>query len=169
MREATTMDPIARSLLEAQDKAAALFDAVLAADLIRPGRLESELSSDIHALAKSQFGLHRHWHKRIVRAGANTLLTYHQESVDRRIGGDDIVYLDLGTRPPRPAAADRRIPRRVVDYLKNPAAAFGPARHRGSRAAPICPSRVMRRKISAPARHPASKAPPQATIRTEIR
>jgi Xaa-Pro aminopeptidase len=31
-----------------------------------------------------------------VRAGPNTLLTYHDESEDRRIMEDDIVYLDFG-------------------------------------------------------------------------
>jgi Xaa-Pro aminopeptidase len=90
------MDAISQSLLEAQNKAAALFDAVVAEGLIRPGKLESELSVDIHGLAKSRFGLRRHWHKRVVRAGPNTLLTYHDHSEDRRIEADDIVYLDFG-------------------------------------------------------------------------
>ena len=90
------MDSIAQSLLDAQNKAAALFAAVVSADLIKPGKLESELSVDIHALAKSEFGLRRHWHKRIVRAGANTLLTYSDPAEDRRIVEDDIVYLDFG-------------------------------------------------------------------------
>jgi len=90
------MDSISESLLTAQNKAAALFDAVVAEGLIRPGKLESELSVDIHGLAKSRFGLRRHWHKRVVRAGPNTLLTYHDHSEDRRIEADDIVYLDFG-------------------------------------------------------------------------
>jgi Xaa-Pro dipeptidase len=94
--ETGSVELIGRSLLEAQVKAAALFAAVVDARLIRPGILESELSSEIHVLAKSQFGLRRHWHKRIVRAGPNTLLTYHQDCVDRRISDDDIVYLDFG-------------------------------------------------------------------------
>jgi Xaa-Pro aminopeptidase len=54
------------------------------------------LTQDIHELARRDFGLRRHWHKRVVRAGANTLLTYHDESEDRRIMEDDIVYLDFG-------------------------------------------------------------------------
>lgn len=96
MSEAKSLEPIAQALLQAQVKAAALFDAVVDARLIRPGILESELSAEIHALAKAQFGLRRHWHKRVVRAGPNTLLTYSQECEDRRIGDDDIVYLDFG-------------------------------------------------------------------------
>jgi Xaa-Pro dipeptidase len=89
-------DAIARSLLEAQNKAQSLFAAVLANGLIQAGKLESELSMDIHALAQSQFGVRRHWHKRIARAGPNTMLTYYDESADRRIAEDDIVYLDFG-------------------------------------------------------------------------
>jgi len=90
------MDAIAQSLLDAQNKAAALFRAVVSEGLIQAGKSESELSKDIHALAKSRFGLRRHWHKRLVRAGPNTLLTYGDEAPDRQIGADDIIYLDLG-------------------------------------------------------------------------
>ena len=32
----------------------------------------------------------------MVRSGPNTLLTYHDPAVDRRIEDDDIVYLDFG-------------------------------------------------------------------------
>src|SRR5580658_6290655 len=90
------MDPVSQALLEAQNKAAALFAAIVAGDLIQPGKLESELTDDIHKLASEHFGVRRHWHKRIVRAGSNTLLGYHDETVDRRIEADDVVYLDLG-------------------------------------------------------------------------
>jgi Xaa-Pro dipeptidase len=90
------VDSIAQSLLEAQAKAQALFAAVVSKGLIQPGKLESELSTDIHALARAEFGLRRHWHKRIARAGPNTMLTYHDEPADRRIEHDDIVYLDFG-------------------------------------------------------------------------
>ena len=90
------MDAVAQSLLAAQNKAEALFAEVLARGLIRPGKFESELTADIHALAKALFGVRRHWHKRIARAGPNTLLTYYDEPSDRRIGADDIVYLDFG-------------------------------------------------------------------------
>jgi len=90
------MDRVARSLKEAQDKAAALFAAAVSGGLIQAGKLESELTQDIHELARREFGLRRHWHKRIVRAGPNTLLTYYDESEDRRIREDDLVYLDFG-------------------------------------------------------------------------
>ena len=90
------MDAIAQSLLAAQSKAESLFREVVESGMIQAGKLESELTSDIHALAQSKFGVRRHWHKRIARAGANTLLTYGDEAPDRRIAADDIVYLDFG-------------------------------------------------------------------------
>jgi Xaa-Pro dipeptidase len=90
------MDAIAQSLLAAQSKAESLFREVVESGMIQAGKLESELTSEIHALAQSKFGVRRHWHKRIARAGANTLLTYGDEAPDRRIAADDIVYLDFG-------------------------------------------------------------------------
>jgi Xaa-Pro dipeptidase len=90
------MDAVSQALLDAQNKAEALFAAVVEDGLIRAGRLESELSEDIHELARDRFGVTRHWHKRIARAGSNTLLGYHDETADRRIEADDIVYLDFG-------------------------------------------------------------------------
>jgi len=89
-------DKAAQFLLEAQEKAKALFEAVLSRGLIVPGKLESELSGEIHELARSRFGLRRHWHRRIARAGENTMLTYYDQPQDRRIGDDDVVYLDFG-------------------------------------------------------------------------
>lgn len=90
------MDEVAQSLIEAQEKARALFAEVVAGGLIVPGKLESELSTDIHHLARDRFGLRRHWHKRIARAGENTMLGYYDEPEDRRIAADDVVYLDFG-------------------------------------------------------------------------
>lgn len=90
------MDAISRSLIAAQNKAQALFDEVVATGMIRPGKLESQLTDEIHALAESRFGVRRHWHKRIARSGPNTLLTYHDPDSDRAITDDDVVYLDFG-------------------------------------------------------------------------
>jgi Xaa-Pro dipeptidase len=90
------MDAVSRELLAAQVKAEALFAEVVDCGLVSAGKLESELTEEIHALAQSRFGVRRHWHKRIARAGPNTLLTYYDESTDRRITDDDIVYLDFG-------------------------------------------------------------------------
>src|ERR1700722_3548445 len=90
------MDGVSRELLAAQVKAEALFAEVVDRGLVSAGKLESELTEEIHALALSSFGVRRHWHKRIARAGPNTLLPYHDESTDRRITDNDIVYLDFG-------------------------------------------------------------------------
>jgi Xaa-Pro dipeptidase len=90
------MDAVSSELLAAQIKAEALFAEVVDRGLVSAGKLESELTEEIHALAQSRFGVRRHWHKRIARAGPNTLLTYYEDSTDRRITADDIVYLDFG-------------------------------------------------------------------------
>ena len=87
---------VEQALADAQRKAQELFTAVVDAGLIREGLLESELSEQIHELARERFGVRRHWHKRVVRCGPNTVLTYYDEPADRRIAADDLVYLDFG-------------------------------------------------------------------------
>jgi Xaa-Pro aminopeptidase len=42
------------------------------------------------------FGVTRHWHRRIVRAGPNTLQPFQERPPDRVIADDDILFLDLG-------------------------------------------------------------------------
>lgn len=83
-------------LLDAQDKAARLFDEVTDRRLVRPGVGERALSNEIRDLAADMFGVTRHWHKRIVRAGSNTLETFRENPPDLVIGEDDIVFLDFG-------------------------------------------------------------------------
>jgi len=88
-------DDRAASLLDAQHKASRLF-AEIELGLIRPGITESQLSGEIFALAADKFGVTTHWHKRVVRAGANTLQPYRENPPDRVIGADDILFVDLG-------------------------------------------------------------------------
>ncbi|MGX7681609.1 M24 family metallopeptidase [Jatrophihabitans sp. DSM 45814] len=83
-------------LLDAQAKAAELFVAVGSSGLIAPGVLETTASNAIRDLAADMFGVSRFWHKRIVRAGANTLEPYRQNPPDRVIAEDDIVFCDFG-------------------------------------------------------------------------
>jgi Xaa-Pro aminopeptidase len=85
----------AASLLHAQAQAEHLFDAI-EQELIRPGISESALSEAIYALAEARFGVTTHWHKRVVRSGPNTLLTYAADPADRVIEPDDILFVDLG-------------------------------------------------------------------------
>ena len=89
-------DRVADALLGAQHKATELFSEIVSGGLIRPGVLESELSQEIYALANRRFGVRRHWHKRVVRCGPNTLLGYYAEPPERRLAEDDVVYLDFG-------------------------------------------------------------------------
>lgn len=90
------MDGVSRALIDAQRKAEELFAAVLDTKILAPDKLESEVSDEIHALAQARFGVRRHWHKRIARCGPNSMLSYYEESVDRRLSADDVVYLDFG-------------------------------------------------------------------------
>jgi Xaa-Pro dipeptidase len=83
-------------LKAAQNKAEGLFQAVEARGLIRPGITEEALNAEIYALAKQMYGITTYWHKRIVRAGRNTLLPYAENPPDLVIGTDDILFLDLG-------------------------------------------------------------------------
>jgi len=83
-------------LTAAEDLALALCDAIESAGLIAPGRSEVEVNRDIAALAERDFGVTKHWHKRIVRAGINTVCVFSDNPADRVIEANDTVYLDLG-------------------------------------------------------------------------
>jgi Xaa-Pro dipeptidase len=86
----------AAELHEAQSKAERLFHEIEARGLIRSAITESTLNADIYALAKEMYGITTYWHKRIVRAGKNTLLPYAENPPDLMIETDDILFLDLG-------------------------------------------------------------------------
>src|SRR5579863_7224537 len=92
----TLEDSRAAALLQAQEKANELFRAVEIEGLIRPDIPESKLNQDIYDLAKQMYGISTYWHKRIVRAGRNTLAPYDENPPDLTIGDDDILFLDLG-------------------------------------------------------------------------
>ena len=96
MSTASIQNPRAAALLEAQSKAHALFKAAEDGGILRAGRLESQINQDIYDLAEKMFGISKYWHKRIVRAGSNTLAPYDENPPDRLVGEDDILFLDLG-------------------------------------------------------------------------
>jgi Xaa-Pro aminopeptidase len=83
-------------LLAAERKTDALFEAIEAQAFVRPGRSETEIDRDIYTLAETEFGVKQHWHKRIVRAGPNTVRIFAENPPVRTIGDDDTVSLDLG-------------------------------------------------------------------------
>lgn len=85
-----------KELMKAESKALRLFDRVEEANLIRPGITELELNKSIYDLAKSEFKINKFWHKRIVRAGRNTLYPYKENPEDLTITEDDILFLDFG-------------------------------------------------------------------------
>jgi Xaa-Pro aminopeptidase len=86
----------ARSLVAAEEKAVALFDQVVGRGLIAAGETESAVSKQVRDLGAELFGTNKHWHKRIVRSGPNTLKPYAENPPDRLLESDDIVFLDFG-------------------------------------------------------------------------
>ena len=89
-------DVRATRLLDAQDKAAQLFAEIGTRPISRPGVTVVQPSDEIRDLAADMFGVDRHWHKRIVRAGPNTLQPYRKNPPDREIAADDIAFADFG-------------------------------------------------------------------------
>jgi len=86
----------AAALLQTQQKADELFKAIENQGIIRANVLESQINQDIYDLAERMFGISTYWHKRIVRAGRNTLAPYDENPPDLTVHDDDIVFLDLG-------------------------------------------------------------------------
>ena len=83
-------------LVDAETRAGQLFDAVVDRGLIKPGETERAVSDAVRDLAADLFGVSRFWHKRIVRAGENTLKPYRENPPDRVLADDDITFLDFG-------------------------------------------------------------------------
>jgi Xaa-Pro dipeptidase len=69
-------DPRGLALFAAQAQASAMFGEI-ERRLIRAGVTESQLDREIYALAAEMFGVTTHWHKRVIRAGLNTLQPYN--------------------------------------------------------------------------------------------
>ena len=91
----STMNEARQKLLTAEQKAKQLFNAIEARGLIAPGKSESQLCREIVQIAKDEFGIAEHWHKKIVRAGINTLQPFIADPPDRIIQTDDIVFFDF--------------------------------------------------------------------------
>src|ERR1700743_2133925 len=90
------MDAVKQKLVNAEQKAAELFQAAEACNLIVPGKSEKQLNEEIFALAKELFGINKYWHKRIIRCGANTLKPYDENPPDLVIQENDILFFDFG-------------------------------------------------------------------------
>ena len=87
---------IRQKLVNAQDVSIQLFKAIEENKLIAAGKTEAQLNEEVCSLALKEFGIKQHWHKKIVRAGKNTLSIYHDDPSDRTIDEDDILFIDLG-------------------------------------------------------------------------
>lgn len=83
-------------LIAAEDRALEMLHVIEASGAVAPGRREGEVDADIAAIAERQFGVTRHWHKRLVRTGPNTLCVFADTPDERVIEANDTIYLDLG-------------------------------------------------------------------------
>src|ERR1700743_1403200 len=84
------------ALVAAEKRAEGLVEAIEQRRLLQSGRDEREIEKEIYAIALREFGVEKHWHKRIVRSGPNTLTIAADNPPDRTIETNDIVYVDLG-------------------------------------------------------------------------
>ena len=83
-------------LLNAEKITIQLFDAVEKNNLIIAGKSEAQLAAEVCNLAFEKFGIENHWHKKIVRAGKNTVCIYPDDPPNEIIQENDIVILDFG-------------------------------------------------------------------------
>lgn len=90
------MKTVLSNLQEAERKAAALFEELEKRNLVQAGKTEKELNTEVFQLAEELFAIKKYWHKRIVRAGENTLLPYRANPENLIIQEDDILFFDFG-------------------------------------------------------------------------
>jgi Xaa-Pro aminopeptidase len=83
-------------LLHAQYISLQFFKAIEENNLIIAGKSEEQLNQEVCDLALKEFGIEKHWHKKIVRTGKNTLAIYPDNPTNRIIDKDDILFIDLG-------------------------------------------------------------------------
>ncbi len=83
-------------LMEAEAKAIHLFNVIGDRNFIIAGKSEKQINTEIYNLAFELFGIEKYWHKRIVRAGNNTLKPYDENPPDLILQQDDIIFLDFG-------------------------------------------------------------------------
>ena len=112
------------SLIAAEERALSMLAAIERAAFIAPGRRESEVDADIAALAERDFGVTRHWHKRLMRTGPNTLCVFADNPEERTIEAEDTIYLDLGPVFEAPSSEEWE-----ADIGQTYAVGADPARH----------------------------------------
>lgn len=85
-----------KQLIKAEENARKLFLEVESRKVLQPGKTEKEINQEIYALAFELFGIKKYWHKRIVRAGRNTLFPYKENPENLTLKENDILFLDFG-------------------------------------------------------------------------
>jgi hypothetical protein len=90
------MTELKEKLIYAENIALALFSEIENRQLIVAGKDEDTLNEEIFQLAKELFNIEKHWHKRIVRSGENTLHPYKINPPNRVFKEDDILFFDFG-------------------------------------------------------------------------
>jgi hypothetical protein len=90
------MTELKEKLIYAENVALALFLEIENRQLIVAGKDEDTLNDEIFQLAKELFNIEKHWHKRIVRSGENTLHPYKVNPPNRVFQADDILFFDFG-------------------------------------------------------------------------
>ena len=90
------MDLTLKKLIEAEEKASKLFNKIQTRGLICSNKTENDLNKEVFDLAFELFGIKKYWHKRIVRAGENTLYPYRENPKNLMIKDNDILFLDFG-------------------------------------------------------------------------
>jgi methionine aminopeptidase len=83
-------------LRKAEEQANILFKTIEDRGLIVAGKTEEQLNTEIYNLAFELFKTKKFWHKRIVRAGKNTILVYKENPENLTLQKDDIIFLDFG-------------------------------------------------------------------------
>ncbi|MEO7766153.1 MAG: M24 family metallopeptidase [Ferruginibacter sp.] len=83
-------------LLQAEKTTIQLFEAVEQSNLIVAGKSEEALNAEVYKLAFETFGIKKHWHKKLVRSGVNTLATYNENPPNQILQDDDILFIDYG-------------------------------------------------------------------------
>jgi hypothetical protein len=97
IRAVDNEDKMTKTKLDYSEKIASeLFKLVERNNLIVAGKSEQQLNDEVVKLAKEKFGIEQHWHKRIVRCGANTTAIYSDNPPNLTIQRDDLVILDFG-------------------------------------------------------------------------
>lgn len=85
-----------QKLQDAENKAKLLFQEIEKRNIIKAFETEQSINKSIFNLAYELFGIEKYWHKRIVRAGKNTLHPYDENPPNLTLSENEIVFLDFG-------------------------------------------------------------------------